>query len=127
MAQTVNINTPSYTSRAYNSANFAANGGNIIGTSDEYVDRYKVIGKTLFWHFSLTCDFNSTPDYITIKLPNSYTTRDVITGVGVVVSSLTDVVYGTQASSNLLQIARNSGAFTDISTIISFNLTLEIE
>ncbi len=123
----ININTPSYSTRAYNAANFTASAGTISPSSDEYVDRYKVIGKTLIWHFNLICDFVSTPDNVAIKLPSTYTAKSTVSGIGVLVVGETGIYYNLQATDNKLYIQKDGGTLTDASTQISFNLTLEIE
>lgn len=122
----INIDTPAYSARAYNAANFTATGGSVTPSSDEYVDRYKVINKTLFWEFNLICDFVSTPTDIKIKLPNSYSTKSIKAGTGVYVSGVDNVYFSTQ-NDTFLYIGCNAGSFADISTQISFSLTIEIQ
>jgi len=122
----INITTPSYISRAFNSGNFTSTGGAIVPSSDEYIDRYKVIGKTLFWSFNMLCDFISTPNEINIKVPNGYSINAITGGTGVYVNGVDNVYYLTR-NDTFLYINCNAGAFSDISTQISFNLTLEIQ
>lgn len=127
MSLTANINTPTYTSRAYNAANFSVSGGAISPSSDEYIDRYKVINKTLIWHFNLIVDFTSTPDYVMIKLPSTYVSKSTVAGTGVFISGETNIYYSLSAADNKIYIQKDGGSLTDASTQISFNLTLEIE
>lgn len=121
----INISTPSYASRAYSPSNFSATGGSFIPSSTDYLDRYKVIGKILFWELTVEGTIGSLPSEILVTLPNGYSARNNGGAISSYVegqSVCTTVFSGTQ-----LSIRKIDGTdFTNGATYIYINITLEI-
>jgi hypothetical protein len=115
-----------YTSRAYSSGNFSAVGGNVSVDSEDYYDRYKIIGKTLFWESIIYVNISSNPSEIQVKFPNS----SLANGTGGAISTYVEGqgLCINVFDSDRLSIRLASGAdFANGFSNIYINLTLEIQ
>ncbi len=123
-----------WTTWAFDAADYSAVAGTFVAINDaSYVNRYKVVGKTLFWQFRITGNATSLPSDIIIKIPNSYTSKSYLLTNQVYFQEATSGNYplvfsGTSPTDNLLIITKSDGTnianeFLDI----GFTMTFEIE
>lgn len=123
----INITTPSYTTRTFTISDYSAVGGSFAAQDDEgNRNRYKVIGKTLFWEGNVYGQIFNNPSEITIKIPGGY----VAAGIGGHVNAIVegDSIGITIFDSTVISIRKTDGTDWNNSagTNLYWNLTLEI-
>lgn len=134
------VNAPAisdeWTATTFSAGHYVATAGTwTVASGDVVVNRYKLIGKTLFWQVNVqTSTISGSPITLNVTLPNSYTNKSTLTFsmFGWYLDNVTGELIKIRtvaAGSTVIINQVDVGAFatgTDNQTI-SFNIVLEIE
>lgn len=86
---------------AYNASDFSSLTGGTwtVDASDVLTDRYKLIGKTMYWTFYINSSSSSTTSTLDIEIPDGYTSKSIAKVVGMIQSpGEMEFIVGTVAA-----------------------------
>lgn len=126
-----------YSSQSFSAGNFGGSGGGswVVEEGDVTTNRFRVLGKTLFWEIVIAdSTIGTAPTSLDLTIPGGFNAKNAWRGLGAQYNdgsnSFTNLNVGSAAGASNVNVSReNSAAYTagTNNQDISFNITIEIE